>query len=699
MKIVLFDGIQEMHVVNSLRRALEKRGHSVLSTGKLTSGFEFIKSTEDYSAVERSIQRIELTSPDLIVVFRPSALPFHYLRRLRRTGTKIFAWFSDDPVLWNYTYKQATNEYDMILHCGNSEVLGFYEDKFGRPTGVNFPFWTDTQEFPYVYETDETDKEIVFFGNVSDSIRRQRYYDLARLNQPLRIYGKSDPDYFGIGAEYLDFRHETLAMARKAKISINIPQLFSVRKDDPSWFEGLDRLGSFEIPSRVIQCAAMGIPVISVDPFEATPSAFQSAFNVESIEECNTLIERIDSQTILSNASDAGFEEFLRYFTAASRAMALEDLIINDSWRSLGAIERSTWYRSFDALGHRQIDDFRFKHDRDIDSSFTKNRASVTLRTPDFQVARTNHCHVTLVGERWQDSFSNASVFARAISTSNTEVSKFDLFRNGSQYKTEDPSGVFQALIDIEKFIDSSPSPEHAAVFVGSKFYPTFGSAMNNSISVQFHLLEDAAPSQRTDRIVGLSEVVTFRNKKLYDYYVSRGNSNIHYVSDPVESVPQEFLESKRDGIVVLAQRQSHLSLNSSIIEAVKLLNARVVVAEDYYKDPTADRFYADLTSRVTVILPDPSRADNIGSKFVTTAMQISNHVGIPRGTSDIHQFMEPPNLFFFSSIQEMISKLRRALNSENNVRLMTDDHPLYYNFINGLLPFSSVIEPGAVNK
>lgn len=651
-----------MHVIRSLRRSLEGRGHSVYMTGKLTSGFEFIQGQDDVSRVENEIRRVQVYAPDLIIIFRPSALPFHYLQLLRSTGTRIFAWFSDDPVLWNYTYRESVDEYDVVLHCGNYKILDFYEKRFGRPTGVNFPFWTDQFEFPYSYTEMQREKEVVFFGNVSDSIRRQRYYDLAKLKHAVTIYGKSDPDYFALSGGYLDFNHEIIKMARNSKVSINIPQFFEVRHDDESWFEGLDELGSFEIPSRVVQSAALGIPMVSIESSDVTPSAFKSAIRTSSIDECDRVLDELESEGSYARHSSAVFEEFLRFFTADSRSMALESLMKDESWKQLDAMDRSVWYRKFDALGEREPSEFMSRGAAQSslnDSSESQSVGGHSVFPPE---KHENSNTAILIGERWKDFYSNSSIILRSMSSTGRGKLKFDLFGNGKNYKLDDPSGSFQSLIDIKSFAESVDLKKFTPVFIGSKFYPHYDSKTNDAIKIQFHLLEEELPNRRTDRIVATAHVVSFLSEKLYLHYKSRGNTNVLFVSDVFEPAPSRIQGPAVDGIRVLVQRRGHLKIYEDFINAAVLLGARVVVAEDYYSDRSSERLLSDLAANLTLILPDPSRAGNLGSKFISHALQVSHNVGVVRGSSSFSRLIEPNNLFMFSSVQEMIIKSRNAV-------------------------------------
>lgn len=345
MRIVLFDGILERHVHESLARALRARGHEVLSTGKIGHGFRFPPPGAPLAHLERAVDEAIAFAPDWLLCLRPASLPPVLLARLRRAGVRLAAWFSDDPVLFDLSYGPVVEQYDRIAHCGGVEVLQHYERFFGRPTGINLPFWTDHQAFPAVWGTEPAESQVMFLGNVHDAVRRRRYFELASFGPGLRIHGKIGADHFGIGAGYLDSDAEIVAAGASTTWSLSIPQKFSDHRGLETWFPGLDDLGTFELPSRVIQAMAMGIPTISVVPDGRPVEHYPEMLVVRTVHEARDIV-RDDAWTssALAEASAAVLRRFDLHFSADARVRALERFLDDDAWMSLDAHERVSWF-------------------------------------------------------------------------------------------------------------------------------------------------------------------------------------------------------------------------------------------------------------------------------------------------------------------------------------------------------------------
>lgn len=360
MRIVIYDGILETHVASSLERSLVRFGHDVLNTGKFGSGFAFPEPGKDISHIEATVQRVIAFDPDVLFVMRPASLPLELLSRVKSHGIRLIAWFSDDPVLFDLSYGPVLQSYDLVLHCGNERVLRFYEDFFGFPTGVNFPFWTDHESFPYVWGSQNPSADIMFLGNVQDKVRRRRYFDLGKLDLDVRVHGSIGADYFGLDGGYLYTDREVAESGATVRLALNIPQYFKDHRGLPTWFPGLDNLGFFEYPSRVIQYMAMGIPTISVVP-EARASDFTSypeMFVAKSIEEAGEIAKQLISDGKLSALSNSVLERFDRNFSADSRVQMLEHILDSDSWRRLDAHDRANWFTEFNGkdLSSYQLD-------------------------------------------------------------------------------------------------------------------------------------------------------------------------------------------------------------------------------------------------------------------------------------------------------------------------------------------------------
>ena len=357
MRIAIFDGILEFHVQDSLERALVARGHEVLSTGKIGHGFQFPRNTDSLAHLERAIESVLAFEPDWVFAMRPASLPPVLLARLKRAGIRLIAWFSDDPVLFDLSYAPIVEQYDRVLHCGTSAVLTHYERYFGRPTGVNMPFWTDHHAFPAIWGQEHPESRAMFLGNVQDAVRRRRYFDLARFGDDLRIHGKVGSDYFERSGGYLDTDAEVVAAGARTDWAINIPQWFRDHRGLETWFPGLDELGFFEYPSRVVQTMAMGIPTISVISGGHAFDTYPEMLVAQTVDEA-VAITRDPSWTRarLSDLSEAVVRRFDRHFSATARVIALERYLQDDAWMSLDVEERVRWFADVVDTGEPSAD-------------------------------------------------------------------------------------------------------------------------------------------------------------------------------------------------------------------------------------------------------------------------------------------------------------------------------------------------------
>lgn len=357
MRIVLFDGILETHLHESLERSLLRRGHQVLATGKIGHGFKFPHPVSERLNLERAVSEAIAFDPDWVFVFRPASLPPHLLARLKKRGIGTVAWFSDDPVLFDLSYGPVLEQYDKILHCGNEAVLQHYEDFFGYPTGVNFPFWTDQEAFPYVWSSEPTESDVMFLGNVQDEVRRRRYFDLSQFGDDIRIHGKIGSDYWNRSAGYLDTDAEVVAAGARTRWAVNIPQFFKDHRGLETWFDGLDRLGFFEYPSRVVQYMSMGIPTISIVPDLATFETYPEMLVCDNIEEALRIVRSGEwDGHALEDLSRKVASRFTRHFSADARVSALESFLVDDTWTTLSASDRTRWFTNFDGTAIEAVD-------------------------------------------------------------------------------------------------------------------------------------------------------------------------------------------------------------------------------------------------------------------------------------------------------------------------------------------------------
>lgn len=279
-----------------------------------------------------------------------------------------------------------------MLHCGTTNVLQHYEDFFGRPTGVNFPFWTDHEAFPYVWGREAPESDVLFLGNVHDAVRRRRYFAIGQMQADVRIHGNTGTDYLGLGGGYLDTDAEVVSAGAAARIALNIPQFFEDHRGLPTWFPGLDKLGFFEYPSRVIQYIAMGLPVVSIVPgvkrFESLPEMVV----VDDLAAADEAIASILTGDLQAQ-SGAAEARFSRHFSANARAMAFETILEDDSWRRLDAHDRNMWFTQFDGSA--------------APTPTPAPRASISL-APASE-------HVLLIGTDFGSVTSRAAVTLRAL--------------------------------------------------------------------------------------------------------------------------------------------------------------------------------------------------------------------------------------------------------------------------------------------
>jgi len=95
-----------------------------------------------------------------------------------------------------------------------------------NPTGVYFPFWTDAEAFPQVYDPDG-DIDTVFMGTTTGVNRAGRYDLLAGLPFEVAVYGTADNDPCGIVRGYLRKREDISAVLGRSRVGITMSQRFA----------------------------------------------------------------------------------------------------------------------------------------------------------------------------------------------------------------------------------------------------------------------------------------------------------------------------------------------------------------------------------------------------------------------------------------------------------------------------------------
>jgi len=348
MKIVLFDQINEVHVCTSLHAALAQMGHAVMSTGPVWRGHRFPASTEECEAIDNRLDDVLAMRPDALLNFRASSLLPRHLDRLRRAGVKTLVWFPDDPVLYGLCYSAVVDHYDVPLHCASGKVLNFYRYRKHR-IGVNLPFWVDTDAIPYVYEAQACDKDLVFFGNMHGPAKQKRYELFCSVHDDLSIYGKVPDDPHGKAKGVLHGMEDASATLRSFRIGLNTAQCFQDYRGTPYDFPGMAMLGSFFLPSRVLQYAAIGLPVLTLPSDDSSVHHYPAGFHAGSAAQARDMIPRLLAHAnYLQAVSRSARRDVEQYYSASSRARFLSELIKGSiEPRQLTPHEQEFSYRYF----------------------------------------------------------------------------------------------------------------------------------------------------------------------------------------------------------------------------------------------------------------------------------------------------------------------------------------------------------------
>lgn len=331
MKIILFDTILERHLAESLQRALRYLGHEVDFTDLILHGHSMIEKEKDLNFMWKKVKEVEQKGYDLLISFRPMNLTTEMVSYFGKS-MKTAIWLSDDPVLYKTCYKHVVDAYDIVLHCGYTEILKFYEDK-GHVKGFNFPFWTDHISFPIVFNKNIPEIDLVFLGNMNGQVRRKRYLEFGALPFIKKVYGLVDSDPYGIHGGFLKeayiYTNLVSNVLSRAKMGISIPQFFKEYDGLDYDFPELAGLGYFQFPSRIIQYAASGLPIAAVG--DSRMQEVYPAIHVQpSIEELIPYLSKVaNDRDFALNESKNILNHFQQHFSALSRAKMLVDLYEN----------------------------------------------------------------------------------------------------------------------------------------------------------------------------------------------------------------------------------------------------------------------------------------------------------------------------------------------------------------------------------
>jgi hypothetical protein len=348
MKIALFDQINETHVCMALEDALKDLGHEVVATGAVWQGHRTASAAEDLERIDRALDRMIDAGCEALLNFRAASLSAVQLARLREAGVASAVWLPDDPVLYGITYGAIVDGYDYVLHCGAEPVLAFYDRRGHRP-GVAFPFWLDPERWRSAWSAERANNSILFLGNLHGPAKQGRYSQFASAGRRrLALYGKCPDDPAGMHRGQLYGVDAILAIAPKFIAGLNLPQRFSDYAGSPYNFPGLSRLGTFDLPSRVLQYAAMGLPVISMGK-DANSRQFGHDLQAADIEEALAIAAWLHDDPGEAEAlSGLGRYEVATHFSGRARAMLLVALFQRRiEPAGLTLTQRAHLYRNF----------------------------------------------------------------------------------------------------------------------------------------------------------------------------------------------------------------------------------------------------------------------------------------------------------------------------------------------------------------
>lgn len=632
MKIALFDGIVETHVASSLERALVAAGHTVLNTGKVGHGYKFATGPGQLHVLNTTLDRVVDFQPDVIFVFRPASLPMPLLERAKRTGARLVAWLSDDPVLWDLSYGPVVESYDVVLHCGTARVLDFYESMFGRPTGINFPFWTDQKAFPYVFGSQPRESDAMFLGNVHDEVRRTRYFDLGSLSSSIRIHGNVGRDYYRIGGGFLDSDEEVVEAGARTGLAVNIPQYFRDHQGLETWFDGLDKLGFFQYPSRVIQYAAMGIPIVSVVPDAEDLASFPEIVCVESIDKLDAAIQSLLASSSLEDLSHATHDRFLRNYSAAARVMALESVLEDDSWQQLDATERSLWFTQFDAL------------DAGREEAAPLRPAEVVVEREQIEISEPSTVRsIGVLGVGFRRVTSTSSVAMRALQTLGHNVEALDL----AKYKSvlvADPNGEFKFVINAAKFIQSVKELPELLVISGLDCGVTqAGRDQLLAAGVRLAVIgaEYANTGEKVKRLASRVDYLGVLNETVAAGLVGDGFESVEHLPSLVDRsfrTAVDRVRERQQRVVVAGKRRLHFNKQAAAFrDLADWPSLELFIEESPEEFNNLEALAAALKSTVVVAPFDASIPGPLPSEALPFAMASGSLVVVPRGVGTMN--------------------------------------------------------------
>ena len=625
MRIAIYDGIAETHVVDSFVRALESRGHEVYNTGKIGHGFEFPTGKVQISKLTRYVDRVIEFAPDWVFVFRPASLPIPLLKRIKKHSIKTVAWFSDDPVLFGLTYGSVVQFYDMILHCGSAEVLKFYEDEFGYPTGVNFPFWTDHGAFPTVWGKEDPVSEVMFLGNLQDEVRRGRYFELAKLDASVRLYGNAGNDYFGLSGGFLDTDQEVVAAGARSQIAVNIPQFFSNHRGLRTWFPGVEKLGFFEYPSRVVQYMAMGLPTISIIPGRSKFDTYPEMIVSPDFENASAKIREMLDAGGLASRSAATALRFDKNFSAMSRVLFFEDLVRDDSWRRLTPEERASLFTRYDAT---EITNTAPKETPVIEIGVQKSERTSGNKLDGAKVLVLTGDELS-VGER-------ASTTIRALG--NVGANVVHLAESDAQgILVDDPQGIHKYAILVNKLLDRYGKFDGIYVTELDAVLTTNAADLLKDYRIWTVFIDDSGDSgvKRLSRLADNFDVVATSSPYVMDLF-SDSYNNLTFLPPYVDHVFLDLVENtvgKNSGLRIQESPQVEEAMAPSFAQDLSLPPRKWSEFQELSLQDLAE----ELSSDLTFVSFRQTRANPLLPALFPYALASSRFTFVPRLVNQVY--------------------------------------------------------------
>jgi hypothetical protein len=652
MRISFFDTIVETHVPDSLERALAARGHEVLTTGKVWRLSAFPTQDADLRRLAAAVDRVIEWKPDVLLCFRPAALPPPLLGRLERAGIHLMAWLSDDPVFWGGTYGHVADGYRTVLHCGAAPVLDFYERAHGRPTGVNMPFFTDGVAFPHRYDPDRASYDVLFLGNVDKGVRAGRYDTLAGLGVDVHVHGRVAEDPAGIGRGYLDSDTEVQRAASGARLGLSIPQFFRDYGGTEHDFPGLAELGHFQYPSRVVQYAAMGLPVVSVaDPGYVADFPELVVSTGEAAALRGSVTDLLADPAALRERGASTYQRFRRQFSAASRAMLLEHLATDDGWRTLDAAERASLYARFDGSAGEP------------DLSAAPPPVPLRPRVEVTEPVRPSLAglRVAIAGTGWRRPTSPASVAERALTVLGATVRRIP----NSELVESAAEGVNWALSPAIFGTRTDVVVNCGGVF---DVTDTFLETMRRK---RARLLVYAVPGAAADdlrrKLTREADLVTCQEASLAEALAAVSGAPVRYVPPLVDAEFTGRAAARAGGLdpTVCLAADSATALDR-MPELGDTLGGRPVVRWAPAGDGTADdplgAAVRGLAHAVDVVLSPAHLRTSVGREILPFALASGALVCAPRGAASQLDGLLGTAVVGFRTAQELDLKLRDLL-------------------------------------